>query len=136
MQVYVSPLTVDGTKRAKRTFSTSDHAIRRAVPPDLRNSALGALVQPGLAFRTAGHQVVNGCAGGLAVMQDGVHLLGDGHLNPVRAGQFKGGVGGENAFRYAAPHAGDDLRKLAAAAQFDTDAAVAGKVSGAGQNQV
>src|SRR6266567_5555087 len=35
----------------------------------------------GLAFSAAGHQLLDGFAGGFSLVQDGVHLLGDGHFH-------------------------------------------------------
>ena len=69
-------------------------------------------------------------------MQNCIHLLSDRHLDSPGPRQSDGGLGGENAFRDRAVHAGDDLRQLAPAAQFDAYAPVAGESAGAGENQI
>ena len=88
------------------------------------------------AFAAAGHQFLDGFAGGFALVQDGVHLLGDGHLDAARLRQADGGGGGEDSFGDHAVHAGDDLRELFAAAEFDAYAAISRQASGAGEDEV
>src|SRR5258708_27467314 len=52
----------------------------------------------GLAFSAAGHQLLDGFARGLAPVQDGVHLLGDGHFHCARTGESYCGGGSEYSF--------------------------------------
>ena len=69
-------------------------------------------------------------------MQNGIHLLGDRHLDATSASQSDRSLGGEDAFRDRPVHAGDDVRQFAAAAQFDAYAAIARESAGAGEHQV
>ena len=69
-------------------------------------------------------------------MQDRIHLFRDRHLDAAGASQSDRGLSGEHAFRDCAVHAGNDFGQFAAAAQFDADAAIARKSSGAGEHQV
>ena len=70
------------------------------------------------------------------MVQDGVHLRGDGHFDSTHACEFDGSMRGEDAFGHHAMHGGDDLRKLTSAAQFDSDAPVARKAAGASEDQI
>ena len=70
------------------------------------------------------------------MVQDCIHLRGDGHLDGARPREFNGGMSGENAFRHHAMHGGDDLWELAPPAQLDSYAPVARKAAGAGEDQV
>ena len=75
--------------------------------------------------------------GGFAFVEDGVHLLGDGHLDAVLAGEAESGVGGEHAFGDLAAHGGENLRQLAAVAEFDCRRCGCGeRRAGAGEHQV
>src|SRR3954463_13134961 len=69
-------------------------------------------------------------------MQDGVHLFRYGHFDVHFLGQANGSVGGEHALGDHAVHAGDDLVEFAAFAEFHADGPVAGKASGAGEDEV
>ena len=69
-------------------------------------------------------------------MQDGGHLFGDGHFDVVGTRQAEGGGGGADALRYFAVQVGENLRQLAALAQFDADHAVARERAGAGEHQI
>ena len=69
-------------------------------------------------------------------MQNGVHLLGDRHLDVPGSGQTDSRSGGENPFRNHAVHAGKNFRQLSAATKFYTYAAIAGESAGASQHQV
>ncbi len=84
----------------------------------------------------AGHQLADGFFGGFVVVEDGVDLLGDGHLDAVAGGEAEGGGGAGYAFGYFAVQALEDVGELAAAAQFDADGAVAGEGAGAGEDKV
>src|ERR1700722_19243276 len=84
----------------------------------------------------AGHQFTDGFLGAFAVVQDGGHLLGDGHLHAVACGEAERGGGATDAFGDLAVHAGEDLGEFAALAQLDADGAVAGERAGAGEYQV
>lgn len=53
-----------------------------------------------LVLAGAEHQVPQGFAGVLALLEDELHLLGDGHLYSVLAGEAQRGAGGEDAFGY------------------------------------
>ncbi len=77
----------------------------------------GMLVMDRLLIATgAGHEVADGFAGIFVVVEDGVHLLGDGHLDAVAGGETEGGGGAADAFGDFAVEAGDDLGELATAA--------------------
>ena len=69
-------------------------------------------------------------------MQNGLHLLADGHLDADAFREADGGVGGEHAFGDHAVHVGDDLCEFAAFAEFDADGAVAGEAAGAGEDEI
>src|ERR1039457_5340647 len=58
-----------------------------------------------LALRAASHQVVNGLAGWLVILQDGIHLPGDGHLDPARPGKAHRGMSRRYSLGDAAVHA-------------------------------
>ena len=64
----------------------------------------------------AGHEVADSFTGIFVVVEDGVHLLGDWHLDAVAGGQAEGGGGAADAFGDFAVEAGDDLGELTAAA--------------------
>ena len=70
------------------------------------------------------------------MVEDGVHLFGDGHFDAVAGGEAEGGGGAADAFGDFAVEAGDDVGELAAAAEFDADGAVAGEGAGAGEDEV
>ena len=59
-----------------------------------------------------GHEFADGVPGVLVVVEDGVHLLGDGHLDAVARGQTKGGCGAADAFGYLAVETGEDVIEL------------------------
>src|SRR4051812_47473950 len=65
-----------------------------------------------------------------------MHLPGYWHFDAVRVREVHRGVGGEYSFGDHAVHACDDVWKLATAAKFHADAAVARKPAGAGEHQV
>src|SRR5258708_29018396 len=69
-------------------------------------------------------------------MQDGVHLLGDGHLDAAGAGKADGSRGGEDALGDHTVHAGDDLGESVTAPQFDADAAISRQAAGAGEYEI
>src|SRR5882757_7838350 len=79
-----------------------------------------------------GHEFADGFAGILVLMEDGVHLLGDGHLDLVASGETEGGGGAADAFGDLAVESGEDVGELTAFAQLDADGAVAREGSGAG----
>src|ERR1700722_3095652 len=70
------------------------------------------------------------------MVQDGVHLFGDGHFDVASVGQANGGGGSKNAFGDHAVHGGDDVGELASTAEFDADAAISGQAAGAGEHEV
>ena len=70
------------------------------------------------------------------MVQDGIHLRGDGHFNSARTSEFDGCMSREYAFGHHAMHGCDDLRKLASAAQLNSHAAVARKATGAGEDEI
>ena len=74
--------------------------------------------------------------GWLVAVEDGVHLLGDGHFYAVARGELERGAGGADAFGDLAVHAGEDVGELAAAAELDADGAVAGEGAGAGEDEI
>ena len=69
-------------------------------------------------------------------MQYRVHLLGDGHFYTARAGKADRGCCREGSFGNHAVHSLNDFGKPLAATEFDADAAVAGKASGAGEDEI
>ena len=71
------------------------------------------------------HEVFDGFAGVFAFVEDQLHLLGDGHFDPVQAGQAEHGARGEDAFSDLAAQAVEDLREVAALTQRLTDRPVA-----------
>ena len=84
----------------------------------------------------AGHEVADGVAGRLVLMEDGSHLLGDGHFHAITCGEAERGGGGAHAFGDLAVEAGENLRQLAALAELDADGAVARQAAGAGEHEV
>ena len=58
----------------------------------------------------AGHEFTYGFFGALVVVEDGVHLLGDGHLDGVAGREAKGCGGAADAFGDFAVQAFDDVR--------------------------
>jgi len=69
-------------------------------------------------------------------MQDRVHLFCDRHFDMASLGEPHGGGGGKYAFGDHAVHSLDDVRQLAAAAEFHADAAIPGEAARARKNQV
>ena len=69
-------------------------------------------------------------------MQNGIHLLGDRHFDSAGASQSDCGLGSEHPFGDRPVHTGNNVRQLAAAAQFDTNAAIARQTAGASEHQV
>ena len=67
-------------------------------------------------FAGAEHEVLDGFAGVFALVEDELHLLGDGHLDVVAAGESEGGAGGEDAFRHFAAEALENIGEGAALA--------------------
>jgi hypothetical protein len=67
-------------------------------------------------FSGAEHEVLDGFAGVFALVEDELHLLGDGHFDIVPAGEAKSGAGGKDTFSNFAAERGKDLRELAALA--------------------
>jgi hypothetical protein len=61
----------------------------------------------------------------LALVQDGVHPLGDRHLDPVSSRQSHSRCRGENSLRHRALHSGENLRQCFSAAQFNSHIAIA-----------
>src|SRR4051812_6166905 len=83
-----------------------------------------------------GHQVAYGVGGSFVTMEDGIHLLGDRHLDAVAGGEPEGGGGGADSLGHLASHAGEDIVELAAAAELDADGAVTRERAGAGEDEV
>ena len=108
----------------------------------LRQCGYGAaraqnILSPQLFVTTgAGHEFADGLFRAFVVVEDGVHLLGDGHLNFIAGSEAKRGVGAADAFSYLAVETGEDFGKLTAAAEFDADGAIAGERSGAGEDEI
>ena len=74
--------------------------------------------------------------GGFVLVEDGGHLLGDGHFDAVARGEAERGGGGADAFGDLAVEAGEDVGELAALAELDADGAVAREAAGAGEDEV
>src|SRR5260221_2621246 len=89
-----------------------------------------------LCFSRTGHEFANGVARGTSVIQDCVHLLGNGHFHAILFGQPKGGVGRKHAFSYHAVHAGNDLLKPATVTQFAGHIAIKQEPSRTCEHQV
>src|ERR1700677_3949095 len=100
---------------------------------DLRGELCGVEL---LVAARAGHQLADGVFGTLVLVEDGVHLFGDGHLDAVAGGQSERGCGAANPFGDLAAEACDALRKLAAATQFNANSAVARERPRARKHQV
>jgi hypothetical protein len=49
-------------------------------------------------FAGAEHEVLDGFAGVFTLVEDELHLLGDGHFDVVAPGEAEGGAGSEDAF--------------------------------------
>ena len=60
----------------------------------------------GFALAAAGHQLIHRFARGFALMQNGLHLFGDGHLDTAGMRQPHRRRGGEDSLRNHAMHAG------------------------------
>src|SRR5215831_9101570 len=88
------------------------------------------------AFAGAEHQLADGFAGVLAFFENEFHLLCNGHLDAVLAGEFEGGAGGEDAFSYLSAETLEDFGKLAPLAECVTHGAVAREGAGAGEHQI
>src|SRR5579859_5974678 len=95
--------------RVKRTTLRRTVSVTRNVA-----ARLGA----GFALAAASHQLLNSFARGFSLMQDGVHLLGDGHFYAARASQADGCRCSENSFSDHAVHAGDDVGEFFPATEF------------------
>src|SRR5579859_8065514 len=113
--------------RVKRTTLQRTVSVTRNVAARLR---------AGFALAAASHQLLNGFARRFSVMQDGVHLLGDGHFYASRASQADGCGGSEDSFCDHAVHGGDDVGELFPATEFDAYAAIAGQTAGTGKDEV
>src|SRR6266498_3192965 len=72
----------------------------------------------------------------LSIVQDGVHLLGDGHFYAASLGEAYRGCCREDSFGDHAVHSSDDVRQFLAAAKFDSHAAIAREASGAGEDEI
>ena len=75
------------------------------------------------------HQRANGFAWVLALVQNQLHLLGDGHFDAVLAGEAERGACGEHAFGYFTAERFQNLRQFAALAERRADCPVAAKAS-------
>jgi hypothetical protein len=98
-----------------------------------------SLYQEGHAlFVAAGprHQFADRVLGRLAMLEDGGHLLGDGHLHFVCPGQSECSRGRPYAFSDFALKLRQDRGKPMPPAEFNTHGAVARKRTGAGEHQV
>jgi hypothetical protein len=89
-----------------------------------------------LVLAGAEHEVLDGFSWVFALVEDQLHLLGDGHLDAAAAGEAEGGTGGEDAFSDFAAETFQNFRELAALAQRLADGAVAAERAGAGEDQV
>lgn len=69
-------------------------------------------------------------------MQDGVHLLSDGHFHVARVSEPDGSGGGEDPFGDHAVHPGDDFGKLFPAAEFHAHAAIPRKAARTSENKI
>src|SRR5690606_6973352 len=90
---------------------------------------------PELGLEGARHKVAGGVARILALVEDAVDLLGDGHLDAEALRHLPGGVSGLDALGHVA-EGGEDLGELAALAELVADGAVAGELAGAGQHEI
>src|SRR5579863_4405289 len=68
-----------------------------------------ALGSEGFALAAACHQLINRFSRIFTMLQDGVHLLGDGHFDSTSAGQPHRRCRREDSFRNHAMHSGEDL---------------------------
>jgi hypothetical protein len=69
-------------------------------------------------------------------VQNGVHLRRDRHLDSVRCGKTEGRACGQYAFGHSAAHSIENVTETVAFAQLDADAAVAGELAGAGEDEI
>src|SRR5260370_33309691 len=65
-------------------------------------------------FARAGHEFADSIAGGLAILQNGVHLLRNGHFHTEFLRQPHGPIGGHHTLAHLAIPTGNDLTKLTA----------------------
>jgi len=65
-----------------------------------------------------------------------VHLAGDGHLDVELVCESHGGFGREDAFGDHPVHSGDDVIEAPAAAEFDSNRAIAREAARAGEDKV
>ena len=121
--------------RLKQTLSLESGTVARAWTPAPALAHL-RLRERSFAFCATSHQVVNSVARRFAVVQNEVHLGGNGHFNAAYARQFDRCVRAENAFGDHAVHGSDDVGKLASAPQFHSYAPVARQAAGAGKDKV
>jgi hypothetical protein len=70
------------------------------------------------------------------VVEDGVHLFRDWHLDGVASGETKRSSSAEDAFSNLAVETGDDVGQLAASAEFDSYGAVTRERAGAGKDEI
>src|ERR1035437_10657914 len=89
-----------------------------------------------LVFAGAKNEFFSRCVGVLAFVENHFHLLGDGHLNAVLAGQSESSARSQHSFRNFAAQSGKDLRQFAADSEFVAHGAVAAQGTGAGEYQV
>src|ERR1700680_4925469 len=88
------------------------------------------------ALAAARHQLMDGISGRLPVVQDGVNLLGNWHLNLARVRQANRRRGCEHSLGNHAVHVSDDFGQFSFPAEFNANSAVAGKTSRAGEDQI
>ena len=64
-------------------------------------------------FAGAKHEILDGFTRVLAVVEDQLHLLRDGHFNVMSSGEAESGAGGEYAFSNFTAQALKDFREAA-----------------------
>src|SRR6202035_4993747 len=89
-----------------------------------------------LVLAGAQHQVLDGLAWVFAVFENQLHLLRNGHLDAMLAGQTESGACSVDAFRNLAAQRSQYLSQLAAFAEFIAYRPVAAERSRAGEHEV
>jgi hypothetical protein len=70
------------------------------------------------------------------MIQDGMHLLSNGHFHAARFRELHCRVGCEDPFGHHAMHSGDNFGKFSTPAKLYSNAAIARQGSGASKNQI
>src|SRR5712692_974647 len=125
--------------RCTPKFPATTEQSKSAGPPQPPPPRQGAVPEEEMAalfvFEPPLHQLADSLARRAALIKHGVHLLGDGHLDPRFARQLHRSGSSAHTFGHHA-HRADNLIEPAALAQLHAHGAVAAERAGARQHQI